>query len=89
MILSAPIRNRVRVGDGDQRKATNVTLPRALLEEARQLGINLSRASEIGVLKAVEGARAELWLSENREALESSVEWVEKNGLPLAGLRRF
>ena len=33
--------------------------------------------------------RTKAWLEENREALESSNEWVEKHGLPLAKYRMF
>jgi hypothetical protein len=32
---------------------------------------------------------AAVWLEENREALAASNAWVEANGLPLAGNRRF
>jgi antitoxin CcdA len=73
----------------DHRKATNVSLPLELVEEARRLDINLSRACEIGLAKAVADARAKAWLDENREALQGSNDWVENNGLPLASLRRF
>ena len=33
--------------------------------------------------------KAKAWLEENREAPESSNEWVEKHGLPLAKYRMF
>ena len=33
--------------------------------------------------------KEQAWLEENREALESSNEWVEKHGLPLAKYRMF
>ena len=71
------------------RRAANVTLDSALLDEARALNINISRAAETGVSDAVRKARAERWLEENREALESSNEWVRKNGLPLEKYRQF
>jgi antitoxin CcdA len=71
------------------RKATNVSLAAALLAEAKSLSINVSQAAEAGLARAVAEKRAELWLTANREALESSNAFVEKNGLPLAHHRTF
>lgn len=72
-----------------RRKSTNVTLTVALVEEAKALGVNLSQAAEVGVADAVARKRAEVWLAENREALESSNAFVEAHGLPLARYRNF
>jgi len=73
------------------RKATHVTLAEALLAEAKakSLNINISQAAEAGLARAVTERRAELWLAENREALESSNAYVEESGLPLARYRKF
>jgi antitoxin CcdA len=70
-------------------RATNISLNWALLEEARALGINISAAATSGLEQAVARKRAERWLEENRCALDSSNEWMEANGLPLADLRLF
>ena len=72
-----------------QRKATNITLGEALLAEAKALQINISQAAEVGVARAVAEKRAELWLQNNQEALESSNAYVEQHGLPLARYRGF
>jgi antitoxin CcdA len=69
------------------RKATNVTLSEPLLAEARTLGISVSKAAEAGVARAVAEKRAELWVRENHEALQSSNTYVEQHGLPLAKYR--
>jgi antitoxin CcdA len=61
----------------------------ALVDEARALGVNLSQAAEVGLADAVARKRAEVWLAENREALESSNAYVEVHGLPLARYRNF
>lgn len=71
------------------RKPTNLSLDPALLEEARALGVNVSRAAEGGLREAVRKARGEAWLRENAEAIESYNRWIEENGLPLEGLRMF
>jgi antitoxin CcdA len=70
-------------------RATNLSLNAALVDEAKELGVNISLAADRGVEEAVKRARAERWLEENRRALESSNEWMDANGLPLADLRLF
>ena len=72
-----------------QRRPTNLSIDTDLLSEARSLDVNLSRAAEEGIQMAVAEIRARRWQAENRSALESSNRYVEKNGLPLSGLRRF
>ncbi|HET9646441.1 MAG TPA: type II toxin-antitoxin system CcdA family antitoxin [Burkholderiaceae bacterium] len=76
-------------GSVSLRKSTNITLRLELVEEAKALGINLSKAAEAGVADAVARKRAERWLADNRDALESSNAFVERNGLPLARYRNF
>lgn len=71
------------------RKPTNVSLDVALVEEAKELGVNISLASARGLEQAVKEARSRRWLEENREALDSYNAYIEANGLPLADLRLF
>ncbi len=71
------------------RRPTNITLPAPLLAEARTLGLNVSQVCERGLVAEIAAARARQWLLENREALESSRRYVERNGLPLADYRQF
>jgi antitoxin CcdA len=71
------------------KKTTSVTMAEPLLAEAKALGINVSQAAEEGLAKAVASKRAELWIRENRDAIQSSNEYVEKHGLPLAKYRMF
>jgi len=80
---------RTTPAQGTARKATNVTLGETLLAEAKSLNINISQAAEAGLVRAVAERRAELWLAENRDALDSSNAYVEANGLPLARYRGF
>jgi antitoxin CcdA len=74
---------------GGARRATNVSIDSRLLNEARELEVNISRAAEQGLTKAVAEKRATLWLEKNRAALESSNEFVERYGLPLTRYRGF
>lgn len=71
------------------RKATNVTLPEALLAEAKSLDINISKAAELGLIKAVAERRAEVWRQQNQKAIASSNAYVEAHGLPLRAKRMF
>jgi antitoxin CcdA len=71
------------------KRAANLSIDAALLEQARALDINLSATFEASLREAVRERQAAEWLEENRAALQSSNEWVEKNGLPLARYRRF
>ena len=58
-------------------------------EEAKALGIKMSRAAEQGIAKAISAEKTRRWQEENKEALESSNEYVRRNGLPLAKYRLF
>ena len=71
------------------RKSTNVSINEALLSEAKALKINVSKAAEAGLVIALAEKRSELWLAENRAALQSSNSYVEQNGLPLAQYQAF
>ncbi|MCB1459463.1 MAG: type II toxin-antitoxin system CcdA family antitoxin [Nitratireductor sp.] len=71
------------------KKPANLSLDAELLKEARALEINISSAAEEGLKQAVSKAKAEAWKRENAEAIRSSNEWVEKNGLPLEKYRMF
>ena len=71
------------------RKATNLTLDSQLVEEARSLKVNVSRAAEAGIADAVRLEKLRLWQEENAEAIADTNAWVDRNGLPLAKYRVF
>jgi antitoxin CcdA len=73
----------------DFRKPTNLSLDASLLEKARSLGINISRACEHGLAAQITEIESERWREENMEAINSSNEYVACNGLPLAKFRQF
>jgi antitoxin CcdA len=82
-------RPAVRETGAPFRRPTNISLDAAMIEDARELGINISRACEEGLAKQISIERGRRWLEENREAIESSNAWVEEHGLPLAKYRPF
>ena len=71
------------------RKPANLSLDPELVLAAKELKINISRAAEDGLRKAVSEARAAAWKAENAEAIASSNAYVEEHGLPLAKYRQF
>lgn len=71
------------------RRATSLTLDRALLDEAKTLGVNVSRAAEAGVLAAVKAERGRRWKEDNAEFIVEYNKWIEENGIPLAEFRKF
>ena len=72
-----------------RRKSVNISIESRLVEEAKQLGINVSRAAEESIAKAVSKEKSRRWLLENKEALERWNEYVQENGLPLVKYRQF
>ncbi|WP_246350379.1 type II toxin-antitoxin system CcdA family antitoxin [Sphingobium boeckii] len=71
------------------RKPTNISLNAGLIEEAKALDINISRACERGLAEQISETKAARWLAENGDAIASSNDFVEQNGLPLARYRQF
>ena len=77
-----------RPDDGPKRP-TNVSLSETLVSEARDLGINVSRACEDGLKSEVRRERAKRWQEENAAGFEAWHTYVERNGIPLAKYRKF
>ena len=78
-----------RKSEKAMRRPTNVSLNAELLEQAKELGVNVSRACDRGLTIQIAEEKAQRWLEENRAALESSNQYVERHGLPLARYRQF
>jgi antitoxin CcdA len=71
------------------RRATSLTLDRQLLDDARALGVNISRAAEAGLSAALKQAKEDEWKRENAGAIADFNAYIEENGLPLAAFRQF
>jgi antitoxin CcdA len=89
ILFAQGVRMMLTKNEPATRKATNLSIDAKVLADAKALDINVSRAAETGIVEAVRTEKNKRWLAENREALESSNAWVEKNGLPLAKYRQF
>lgn len=83
------MRTKAAVPSASTRRATNVSIDAALLDEAKRLRINVSQAASAGLAQAIAERHRQEWIEKNRSALESSNAFVEANGLPLAQFRNF
>ena len=75
--------------DTAPKKATNLSINSDLLRKARELDINLSSALEQALEQIVKRRLYETWLEENRAAIESYNEHVERRGVFSDGVRGF
>ena len=78
-----------RAAMGALRRPTKLSLDPAIVDEAKALGVNVSRACERGLAEEIAEEKRRRWLEESREAIAWSNDYVEKNGLPLARYCHF
>ena len=71
------------------KKPTNLTVNSDLLAQAKALGINLSQVLEQSLTQEVKKRKAEAWLRENQEAIQSYNQDVLDLGLFSDDLRPF
>ena len=71
------------------KKATNLTVRSDLLEQARELNINLSQEFEQHLAQVVRQRRAEQWRQANRAAIDAYNRHIERDGLWSDGFRSF
>lgn len=72
-----------------RRKAANLSLDNELVAQARELNVNMSKAAEEGIARAIKSERERRWRLENAEAIAEANEYVDKHGLPFAEYRQF
>lgn len=63
-----------------RRRSVNLTIPEDVIEAARALGINASKAAEAGMRRAIAEREAERWLEENAPALRAHNARIEEKG---------
>ena len=71
------------------RRATNVSLNAAMTEEAKALGIKVSRACEDGLSRQIVSERRAQWIADTAEAIAASNAYVAEHGLPVKEYRFF
>ncbi|MCU0699595.1 MAG: type II toxin-antitoxin system CcdA family antitoxin [Myxococcaceae bacterium] len=76
-----PARTIPPAGERPRRKATNVTLDEALVDEARALGLNLSQIFEAHLAVVLRQHRVAAWQKENAEAFDAYNAFVARAGI--------
>lgn len=71
------------------KRATNVTVDAALLDEAKRLRVDLSQVLEESLRERIAQARQAKWLKENADAIEEYNAHIERHGMFSDKLRRF
>ncbi len=71
------------------KKSANLSINADLLQQAKQLNINLSQTLERHLIEIVRQAKNRRWLEENQNALDHYNRRVETQGIFSDGLRRF
>ena len=71
------------------KRATNVSIDARLLEQARELDINLSKSLEAALRQRIAQAAGERWRRANAKAIEAHNERVARKGMFSDRLRRF
>ncbi len=71
------------------KKSANLSINADLLQQAKQLNINLSQTLEQHLAEIVRQAQRGQWLAENKSALDEYNRRVESRGTFSDGLRRF
>ncbi len=71
------------------KKSANLSINADLLQQAKQLNINLSQTLEQHLAEIIRLAQRGQWLAENKNALEDYNRRIEGNGAFSDGLRRF
>lgn len=67
----------------------NLTINPGVAQEARGLGINMSRVAERAIAQASKAERNRRWVEANRTGLDTYAAEVAREGLPLAKYRTF
>ena len=68
------------------KRKTSLSLDANALDEARDLGLNVSALADEALRQAVKKAHHQRWLEENAEAFKAQSEWHEKHGHPAADI---
>ncbi len=71
------------------KKPTNVSVNSDLLEQARNLNINLSATLEAALADQLRAEQTKLWKAENAKAIAAYNSFVEEHGTFSDGLRKF
>jgi len=82
-------RSSVRETGAPFRRAINLSIDSALIDEAKTLDVNVSRVCEDALREHIRAEKGARWLKDNKAAFEASNAYVAEHGLPLERYRLF
>ena len=65
------------------RKPTNLTIRKDIIEEAKSLKLNTSKAAEYGLIQAIKELKSKEWVEQNQVAISAHNERIDKQGVLL------
>jgi len=71
------------------KKAVNLRINQALIDEAKDLKINLSQTLETSLIEILREKQKEAWLQDNQDAVAAYNQRIEEKGVFSDGLRQF
>lgn len=71
------------------KKPANLSINSDLLQQAKELNINLSQTLELRLAEILRDEKRRNWLEENREAMEEYNQRIKTHGVFSDGLRQF
>jgi antitoxin CcdA len=71
------------------KRAVNLSINAHTLDQAKKLGMNLSKTVDAFLQEEVKRRYWEAWNERNKDAIDAYNERVRKHGLPLAKYRAF
>jgi len=71
------------------KKAVNLRINQALIDEAKALKINLSQTLETSLIEILREKQKEAWLQDNQSAVAAYNQRIEEKGVFSDGLRQF
>ena len=67
-----------------KRRSVNLTIRQDVMEAAKALDLNVSRAAEAGIVEAIRQARGKAWRKDNHQAIEAHNARVASEGVLLS-----
>lgn len=71
------------------KKAVNLRINKKLIDQAKEMHINLSQTLESSLIEILRKKQKESWLKDNRDAVVAYNRRVETQGVFSNGIRRF
>jgi antitoxin CcdA len=81
--------SNINFNPGAPKRSANLSINADLLQQAKQLNINLSQTFEQHLAEIIRQAQRRLWLAENKGAIDEYNRRIEKRGTFSDGLRRY